>query len=431
MKKTVFQKLLIGCLLLLPMISMAQDTDKMGIVPVFNYNSNQVLFVDADLGEMKSFAVFENPVTSVAVNEKEGVFYAMSRHVLYKADLESGDVLDQVQFMEVLEKQPSDVIDPNLQIIPYGVTEEGYAFYSYNEPYISLMREQQDLLAKMKGASLEEITAISKKIQEISPKMTEYALQQRLFRVDLTSKSPTEYDTYDMQHKLILKLDQRGQLLIHDKDADVIAYLDVASGNKVKELPATAIYTQYPEFKQHEKNVSVIMVSDDLIQYSVYGINGLVGGKYILFNTTTNEVVLVKEFDSPMDGTYPLYYENCKNYVFADKQCSIGPMPPMPDFGQPAGYSKKKIAAWEEEMKKKQTAYQKALNEWQDRATNPENCDIKILEGTDFNNVVMEIPKASYAIVQNDKYCIVNRLHELAMYNLETKELVWSIDTDF
>jgi hypothetical protein len=49
----------------------------------------------------------------------------------------------------------------------------------------------------------------------------------------------------------------------------------------------------------------------------------------------------------------------------------------------------------------------------------------------EFEKVKMEIPNASFAMIYNDIYAIVNRNFEIVLYNLESKEQEWVIDTDF
>lgn len=52
--------------------------------------------------------------------------------------------------MEIMKQQKENDIDPNLNIMPYGVTKDGLAAYVYNSELFELNVQQQELLEKWK-----------------------------------------------------------------------------------------------------------------------------------------------------------------------------------------------------------------------------------------------------------------------------------------
>ncbi len=123
--KNVIQGLIVCFALIVSQNNFAQTNADLniGVVPVFSAGSESLIFVDANIGEIKSFAILDEPIWSVNLNEEENIFFAQSRHHIYKGSLKTGEVLDEYQYMEVLKEQKDDDMDPNINIIPYGVTK--------------------------------------------------------------------------------------------------------------------------------------------------------------------------------------------------------------------------------------------------------------------------------------------------------------------
>src|SRR5690606_31973944 len=101
--KTLFRPILLAALLLLPAVAMANSSN-IGIVPLIKSGNETLLFVDADSGELASFAVLDEPVAHAVVTDDER-FYAQTRHYLYEGSITTGEVMNRVQTMEIIAQE--------------------------------------------------------------------------------------------------------------------------------------------------------------------------------------------------------------------------------------------------------------------------------------------------------------------------------------
>lgn len=430
MKNPVKMSLVVLVLISFATNLVAQSDLNIGVIPIYSPGSSQrILFVDADKGEIKSFTNIDEPISNLSINNKEGVFYLLSRHNMYKGDLNSGEIIDKFQHTDVIEQKSDDILDPNSNIMPYGVSEDGYAIIQYNSELEEISRQQTEVIERMGSASMSEINTLNKKNDELTTKMTILINSQELYLVDFNSKSKKLYGKFNMEENRYLGID--GKLVkFYNPKKQVVSYRNILDQEVVNERSISGLFEQYPNLR-NVNNPSVREVSENIIYYAYFNMSS--GGTYYLYNTETNNVILKKEFPSAAQMNYPLLYFNTTYYSLAELSCNIGPMPSIPEFPEFSGKPKKKlIAAYEAKLDSIQNAHQKALNEWSEKATNPQkSCGINILDKDDLTKVKMVIPNTSMAFIYNDKYALVNRNFEVALYNIDTNEQLWVIDTDF
>ncbi len=95
-----------------------------------SFTSNIITGIDVKTGNIQFTAKLEEPVWFKSKINDENVFYAQTRHYGYKINATSGEVLDSYKFTEIQTMKKSDYIDPNLQIIPFGITKNGIGSFS-------------------------------------------------------------------------------------------------------------------------------------------------------------------------------------------------------------------------------------------------------------------------------------------------------------
>lgn len=422
-------KLVLIILFIFTTAGYAQETE-IGLIPTYRGGDSKALFIDADAGEIVGFAAFEEPVWMVKLSDDEASFYALSRNTLYKGDVVTGEIVDKYQFMEILEQSPSDLTDPNLNIFPLGVTSTGKALYSYNEKLFNLTKRQSEISSKMSGASMSEINKLSKELNGIASQLGPLYTLMPTFLVDLNTKTKQNYQEFDHRGEKYAGITMDNYLQTFDLKTNKLYLKDIETKDVIKEYDINSIYTEKPNLKSYMPGTQS-MVSKNLMNCIYFDPKVALHGTSVLFDVMREEIVLSYDFTSAMEMMYPVYYENCSEYKIAKKTCDIGPMPGLPDFGTPSGTSKSKMAEWQEQMKKKQVDHQKALKEWQDKATNPENCNTVFYSDAQLTNKTGEIENAAGGVIYRDNYFLVVRNFEVAMYDLETQEMIWSVDTDF
>jgi len=165
-------------------------------------------------------------------------------------------------------------------------------------------------------------------------------------------------------------------------------------------------------------------VSESLFFYTFYGMNNGVG---VLYDTEDKAVIDIREVAVGHDAVFPLKFVNSNEIYYADKSCDLGEKPRQPDFGAPEG----DLEAFTARIERLSNEFAKALEEWTAKATNPEYCEITIYSDKDKTKRLIHIPKASHAVVYNDRYAFIKRNFEAALYDLQSGDSVWSLDIDY
>ena len=408
-------------------IAEAQD---LGVLPVIQMKSDNILFIDGQNGELSSFSAMPEQPYFIAVNEEEGVFYAQTRHFLVKGDLASGDILDQFQFMEFLEQQADEMMDPNLMIYPLGVTSKGKALFYHNERLRELQLEQLELVNQMQnaGSDLKKINELSKKSLSLNEELLPLTSVQDLRVASIPEKTVVDYGKYDMKKARVFSMDNAGIIHIFDKYNMSLLEVDVTTKEEVSSNSFEVIYQVAPEAYKLIESTIPVPVADNIVALNIA--TGISQGLFILYDTKNTEVLIGKEYEKHGEGNYPLTYVNCETYYFGGLTCKTGPMPTL-SMPEMAGTSKKALAEYQQKIKEAQSAFQKELKDWQDSATSPENCSLQIYKDKEMGELHLDVPNASHGTIYNDKYLVVQRNFEVSMYDLDTKELVWSVDTNF
>lgn len=98
--------------------------------------------MDADEGEIKSFATFKEPIYNVSVSEGGANFFALTKNHIIKGDVKTGNILKSFNFSEKLgnTKVGNKTIYPSQNsIFPLNITSDGKAIIAYNEDYNEMM----------------------------------------------------------------------------------------------------------------------------------------------------------------------------------------------------------------------------------------------------------------------------------------------------
>lgn len=354
----IFKSIILITVLLSLMQVRSQADSKLGTLPVYDNKSENIFFINADAGEMISFAVLDEAAEFVAMNTEENIFYALSRHYIYKGNINTGEILNKFQFMEVLEQKPEDYIDPNMYIYTMGVSKDGKALFGFNKDYTKFNPVE-------------------------------------VFMVDVNTETKSVFGVSDSDGESILSMNANGMVEYYNKKTGIITHKDSSTGEVHKEIATGEFYNKYPDYKKFVQNKPTV-ISEELLSYMFVN-QGSMKASYVLYNTETAEIVLTKEWDIPGFDAYPLYYKNTKNYFYARKDCKFK---------------------------------QGNLNSMQE-CVKPENNKIIFFKDKALQNEHMTIPNASFAMIYNDVYALVGRNFEIVLYNLESKEQEWVIDTDF
>ncbi|MBL4908336.1 MAG: hypothetical protein COA50_08350 [Flavobacteriaceae bacterium] len=409
----------------------AQINLNLGIPKDFILTEKAVFFVDKNKGSIETMvSVKEHPI-SASHNTIENVIYIISHHYIFKADGTSGNILDEYQYADILEKKPGDPIDPNLYYSPKGVNKNGMGLFTFNKEFreISIVQNRQ-LNQSIKGISSLNST-------EIINKYAELANIQPAFLVDFKAKTVKPYKIYDQRETFPGYFSLEGYLMeISAKDKSII-YYDLKTKIKANKEPFTA-YNYDLSTVEQLKNKSIfsqtsVSLSDELYAMIVF-VNGSAGmERYTLMcNKNTNKIIQFFE-----DEYVWVIQKNCNKVWHASKKSKKPPMPKTPDYSIPKGLKKKEIKEYTSINAKKSVQFQKDLQEWskQQMETN-----IKVVL---YNDIELKTPIiehnsriGSAGVVYNDRYYLVHEfvgtvLGGYTMYDLSNGKIVYTIDLDF
>lgn len=397
-----------------------QNTD----LPVFvHYTMNEptIAFINLNNGELVSASSLNEGVFMTNLSEDKKYAYALTRHFVYKIEVSSGDILDEYKFMEVLPKKEGDLIDPNLNIYPYAITNEGVAVFSYNPSAL-------DIIRKMKSLSAVD-EEHDKKLKELENQSNEVAHLQFLSVANINDKKTKSLLVYNPLKEVHLNGYNTNTLGIISIENNLISIYNLNKGTEETfPFDFNKALSQYPDL--NNPYYLAVYANDNVIN---------------LFLNSRGDNMLPSEpnykVEIPLDKTkQPIYHKSQaelknfaqkinsnKNWVLKQSKDKVE-MPKAPDFGQPKKNTRKEIAIWQENMKKLQEKYQKELNEWTKSQTSEDNFGFDIYLD---DEKLFTVNKTRSCLIYNDKFLLVKRKENVEMFDLETKQSLWLVDLDF
>lgn len=411
----------------------SQTLDK--IYPVIKMSSNSILFLNLETGELISVAVFDQPAYNVVINEN-GVFYAITTNYMYKGDLKSGDILDKYKHTDLIEKTVNDYVDPNMYIVPRGVTPDGYALIDFNSRRLEATRNTKkysDKLTKEDGNAVFDIVAASEKNRKVFEKESKTL---ELYLIDFNKKSKTHYGTFNTDEVIVGGISQGEIISLYNIPKHEWTYKNIISGKETKKISYSGFFAKHPEFASLKLWYAPAYTENDITKC---GFTDTVNNQYvkIVFNSKTNEILNREDIDYKdliytSSGSLTYTKPEMEGTYYAKPECNIPPQPAAPTFPELNGTSAKKMAAWQEEINKINEEYKKKSEEWSNQIKQRENfCTLNIYKDKEMAQKLISIPKAERGTIVDNNKVLITRANEVALYNLNTGAEVWKTDTNF
>lgn len=421
--------------------AIAQASGKIMFVPTTT--SESLLFINIETGELVSVAALDQLCYTVSIDEEKGIFYAITNNYMYKGELKSGNILDKYQFMELIEKTNNDYTDPNMSIIPKGVTTSGYAIIEFNPRKLESLRNTKKYSDKIISISqqptseekLDALNEINAAIGENSKTLEKESKIQELYLIDFNKKSKTHYATYNSDEVLFFGFGDNA--ITYNISQKELTYKDALSGEVKKAISYSGFFAKHPELAQLKIWYAPSPVGNNNVTKCGF-IDG-VNSKYIrmTFDSKTNEIlnredIAFKDLIYSSSGSLTYANPEMNGTYYAETECNIPRQPEMPVFPKMKGTSAKKMAAWQEEINKIQEEHKKKMEEWSKQIKQRENfCSLSVYKDKEMTQKLITIPKAEKGtIIDNDKI-LITRANEVVLYNLNTGATVWTVDTNF
>src|SRR5690606_2544034 len=304
------------------------------IVFISSTTSPSLFFINLEKGELVSVATLDEQPGATAIDEANGIFYTLTHHYMYKGDLKSGEILDKYKFMDIIETTDNDATDPNLYIVPGGVTTDGYALVEFNSRKLEAARNLIKYTNELTNAEGDAAYEISKKAEEKNEVYQKENKIQQLHLIDFNNKSKTHYATYNSDEVMTSPLlAPDGTISIYDIGKQERYRKDIVNGQINQQVSYTGLFTQRPDLANHKIIIPPVSLANNISRIRFFDETT---NKYIdiSFNSETNEIVMQNEIDikeiTSQSGS--LSYQNTDVIYFEKTECDIPPFPKMAEL---------------------------------------------------------------------------------------------------
>ncbi len=433
MKNSILKICIITLILNVSLLSFS-FSQKIGILPIYTWGSDFVLFVDGDAGEIVNSAVLPEPIGPTMTNLEEDAIYFVSHHYIVRLNTLTGEIEDEYKFMDILVQQPEELSDPNLSIIPMGVTKNGHALIMFNET----MREKQIASKRaINNENLDKADEILKEMESIKP--------ISLYLVDINNKSFTKFGDFSNYEQFGYDF-KNGNILIWNTSNGRISIVDIASNKTIREETIKLNFNTIPELSGRKLSFSLPTLNlDNVLTVSITAIDTTLyqhESYNVSIDLNISKVIQIeKKLFNPSSDAVAAHTVNCKMPWFYKVDSDIGEVPQTPvqaETPELTGTSKKKVALfnqkmkeWEDEEDRKNNEYSKALKEYNQRIMDPASYTITISHDQEMKEPVLVMNGNGGGTIYNDKYLLSRNTSAISLYSLEDGKILWEVDTDY
>jgi hypothetical protein len=376
----------------------------------YNFQTPVVSLINLKTGVIESKTnLKELPVQVVYLNREDKAIYVMTKHFLYKIDALTGDVLVEYEYQETLIQKESDLIDPNLYLVPQWFGEDGIGLYfnmdeeiqariKREHPYTTLFKincntQSKDIFAKVDKEIYTGIMAIDNRL---------YMTKKDLDRNQTASLSISNLEEFKIIEEISLPIDLTGNSYGLTNEMLYAWSLTNISGDRVE-------LTLSPKMEAYPAGTGFTYTFDRKENKAV----GL--EKVNVYNGNTNQIITTIDSE--------------QNYT-AELDCPEKPtMPAAPETYIPKKYNKKareEMARINDERLKE---YQKKLDEWSAQINDNSACEMKLFkEENGERKELKTFYGTQFATVYYDRYVYYYDGLENVMFDLETDAVIWSIN---
>lgn len=375
---------------------LALTDQKLPVFKVYNFEN----------GELLKVLSLKEPVGTYVKSEDGSTYYILTKHFAYTVDVNTLEIQREWQHCEIFEKQKDELVDPNLSIYPIALTPSGVGLFNYNR--------------EVRAAALAMYKDHTKAQDYLEANQTTH-----LSKIDIVNETITPF----VKLKLGVFPSIYGHNYIITDEAGKVKKLDFNTG----ELLQT--YDVFP--KEWLARVDLVKtparamyIKENVIKASVTEFKGMdVYFSHVYYDLSKNEIIKTEEnilalADSQVGTSLceKSYYSE-----FDKKEPVELPQMEMPEL--PTKYNKKAMAAYDAAVAKAQEEHTKKLEEYtkaMDDAIN--NKTVRIYSDEEKINLLFKLENILAVSIIKDKYVFVVGKNTYDMYDLTSKDLLYTID---
>lgn len=348
--------------------------------------------------------------------EKENILYVLTRHNVYVLNNNNGEIIEQYQFCEVLTKTNNDMYDPNVNIMPLGITKSGIGFY-----YI--------------------LHEAARKYAMSDPKHLEAMSKTIIHQFNIKNKSTSVYKNIDNKEYdgvVVPRLIKNKILLTKKAPTTTSILLELYSATNVEDI---SIYNIPVLIKGNEFGLNINNVKNYYFNNLNFKNNmASVVQLNVLDNDNIYQYTFDIELNKPIDFKYlkklsstipniNLNTINCEqNYdykIICDEKQA---MPSAPVFEVPKKTNKKAMALWNRKADSLNLAYKKTLKKYMDSLMDNSSCELEVYTIKEGKKEFVDVFFGATSVtIYNDHYIFYHDDLEYVMYDISKKSIAWSI----
>lgn len=405
---------LLVCLILTSIVFSQKHLDK----PYVHWNMQQpvISLLDLRTGELKfTTALKENPNNIPYFNEEKNVVYAMTKHFAYEINATNGEIVNEYQYTDILEKKATDPIDPNMMLIPVYFDVNGVGmFYDMNEDVQNQMKGNgSKVTIKRFDVATKTTSDFTVLDHSVHSNLVGYKGSAYLDRVYSKGENKlvvdvSSVDKYSIEKTLTIPIDLEGNdlgLTLDQVNRANLMFSYVSGIGSNENVVSLLLYEEY--------NLTTNSMNMYTYSYDLAGKKRIKLAKYDASDYSQNAEF---EFDCKEDYEYILNVPE------------KSPMPKAPEVYTPTKYTKKARAEAEQINAERQNEYKKELKKWSAEQSDNSGYSVDLFKVVDGNNQLVKTFNGTMGIsIYEDKYVFYSDDMEFVLFDITTDQVVWSI----
>lgn len=375
----------------------------------WNLQTPVISLLDLRTGELKfTVSLKENPYNVPFYNEEKDVVYAVTKHYAYKIDANNGDILIEYQFTDILQQKASDMIDPNMMLIPAYFDKNGTAlFFNMNEQVQNQLNKKGNIVTVKKVSTENQTTS--------DFMMLDYAVHSSFAGSEGKFYLSRIFKPGDKKIAVDVSLIDKFQIV---ETFDIPIDLSENDFGLSNEMINSA---SFQSINGNEVNISLSepydLKTNTLKSYTyTYNIVENKRASLIKYDVSNTIKDIEWTFDCKKDFDFSL--------IIPEKP----PMPTAPETFIPKKFNKKGREEMERINAERLQQFQKELDEWQIQQADNSGYIVKLFE---LNNGESTLVKEFYGTMgialYEDRYVFYANDLEFVMHDLSTDKIIWSI----
>jgi len=402
------QKLLFFLLfLIVPLVNWSQ-AEKSSSFLHYALNSDVLSRIDVKTGNVLFSVKLKESCFRVTESKSKKTVYVLTKHFGYAINGNDGTIETEFQFTDFLVKESNEHVDPNMFIIPIGLSDNGIGFF--------INSTDKSNPNYLKTNIIQEINIRDKRVTDV-------------LELDKSKYDAGAIPSYHLNGLHLLKYNQNEHVIAIERrevlnyDKITFTYIPVKqvliNMNEFKTIQCANVFYEDTELASC---IILAYVNDISIPPRLFTYK---------FNLKTNSPISFEEYSTKKQPEVYILLQDCTSEYFGNVSCTE-PMkrPIIPSLNPPKKMKKKERAEWLEKSTQRTKEWAIQMKKYNNSInTFQTSCNFKLYSDKEKLNLIGEFTKDQFSAVYiyDDQYIFYNNGYEYVMYDLINKTEIWSM----